>query len=530
MPSATPPRTDTAEDEGRYLALRTRDARFDGQFFTGVTSTGIYCRPVCAVRTPRRENCSFFALAAQAESAGFRPCLRCRPEVAPQALAWSVQDATTILVQQAVRLLDASEAWGDGQGTTVAQLAQRLGVSDRHLRRIFESALGISPLQYLQTRRLLTAKQLLTDTDLPVTQVGLLSGFASVRRFNAAFAQHYHLNPSALRRQPQRAPDAPAPLAGQGDEATPGGAVRVRLGYRPPYDIAALVGFFAARAVPGMEWADPATRCLRRTLAMPGPDGAARTGWVEAQFDPARHQITLRVGDGLRDALPQVIHRARAWLDVDADPLAIEAALGTAFPAGEGLRVPGCLDGFELAVRAILGQQITVAAARTLAARLVARFGDAVATPWPELALSFPRAAVLAQADGDALGQLGIVRQRQGAITALARAVAGGELSLHIGAPVASTLAALRALPGVGDWTAQYIAMRALRWPDAFPAGDVALQQALGVRGQPKPAHAAEQAAEAWRPWRSYALVRAWAGAHLAASATTASSSRSTPD
>ena len=252
----------------------------------------------------------------------------------------------------------------------------------------------------------------------------------------------------------------------------PGGAVRVRLGYRPPYDVAALVAFFAARAVPGMEWADPATLCLRRTLAMPGPDGAAPTGWVEAQFDPARHQITLRVGDGLRDALPQVIHRARAWLDVDADPLAIEAALGAAFPAGEGLRVPGCLDGFELAVRAILGQQITVAAARTLAARVVAR------------------------------------------------AVAGGELSLHIGAPVASTLAALRALPGVGDWTAQYIAMRALRWPDAFPAGDVALQQALGVRGQPKPAHAAEQAAEAWRPWRSYAVVRAWAGAHLAASGT----------
>ena len=502
-----------------YRALKAHDARFDGRFFTAVTSTGIYCRPVCRVRTPRRENCRFFDLAAQAEAAGFRPCLRCRPELAPHALAWSIQDASAILAEQAARLLD-DPATSAADGFGMPALAARLGVSDRHLRRIFEARFGVSPLQYLQTRRLLTAKQLLTDTDLPVTQVGLLSGFASVRRFNAAFAQHYHLNPSALRRQPQRAPDAPAPLAGQGDEATPSGAVRVRLGYRPPYDVAALVAFFAARAVPGMEWADPATRCLRRTLAMPGPDGAARTGWVEAQFDPARHQITLRVSDGLRDALPQVIHRARAWLDVDADPLAIEAALGAAFPAGEGLRVPGCLDGFELAVRAILGQQITVAAARTLAARLVARFGDAVATPWPELARSFPRAAVLAQADGDALGQLGIVRQRQGAITALARAVAGGELSLHIGAPVASTMAALRALPGVGDWTAQYIAMRALRWPDAFPAGDVALQQALGVRGQPKPAHAAEQAAEAWRPWRSYAVVRAWAGAHLAASGT----------
>lgn len=498
MPSATPPRTNTAEDEGRYLALRTRDARFDGQFFTGVTSTGIYCRPVCAVRTPRRENCRFFALAAQAESAGFRPCLRCRPEVAPQALAWSVQDATTILVQQAVRLLDASEAWGDGQGTTAAQLAQRLGVSDRHLRRIFEAALGISPLQYLQTRRLLTAKQLLTDTAMPVTQVALASGFGSVRRFNAAFAQHYGLNPTRLR------------SAG----TAPGTAHRgsVRLAYRPPFDAAALLAFFAQRQFEGVEWA-PADDALtlRRTVRL-SAGAQCVTGWLAARFDTQRHLVLLDTSESLHPVLPQVIARVRALLDLDADPTAINTALHGDFPTGDGLRVPGAFDGFELAVRAVLGQQITVAAARTLGQRLVERFGEPITTPWPALHRLFPAPAVLAQTEGDALGQLGIVRQRQAAIVALAQAVASGQIALHPGADVAATTTALCQLPGIGDWTAQYIALRALRWPDAFPAGDVALHKALGVQGHKNPARAATERAAAWRPWRGYAVLRAWAG------------------
>ena len=455
MSSATPPCTDTAEDEGRYLALRTRDARFDGQFFTGVTSTGIYCRPVCAVRTPRRENCRFFALAAQAESAGFRPCLRCRPEVAPQALAWSVQDATSILVQQAVRLLDACEAWGDGQGTTVAQLAQRLGVSDRHLRRIFESALGISPLQYLQTRRLLTAKQLLTDTAMPVTQVALASGFGSVRRFNAAFAQHYGLNPTRLR------------SAGTAPGAAHGGSVR--LAYRPPFDAAALLAFFAQRQFEGVEWAqaDDALT-LRRTVRLT-VGAQSITGWLAARFDTQRHLVLLDTSESLHPVLPQVIARVRALLDLDADPTAINAVLQADFPTGNGLRVPGVFDGFELAVRAVLGQQITVAAARTLGQRLVERFGEPIATPWPRLHRLFPAPAVLAQAEGDALGQLGIVRQRQAAIVALARAVTSGQIALHPGADVAATTAALCQLPGIGDWTAQYIALRALRWSRCLP-------------------------------------------------------------
>jgi AraC family transcriptional regulator of adaptative response / DNA-3-methyladenine glycosylase II len=482
------------DDDARYLALKARDARFDGRFFTGVTSTGIYCRPVCAVRTPRRENCRFFALAAQAEHAGFRPCLRCRPELAPQALAWSVQDAGAILVRQALRLLDTPQAGSPLEGgALVAQLAARLGVSDRHLRRLFEAALGISPLQYLQTRRLLAAKQLLTDTRLPVTQVALASGFASVRRFNAAFVQHYGLNPTQLRR------------------TGPAGAGRsrpVRLGYRPPYDPAALLAFFAARQIPAVEAAD--ALALRRTARL-ACGGGEHTGWLETAFDTARSLVALSVSDSLLPVLPQVIARVRAMLDLDADPAAIAAVLHGDFPEGDGLRVPGCFDGFELAVRAVLGQQITVAAARTLAQRLVERFGTPIETPWPGLNRLFPAPAVLAAAEGEALGQLGIVRQRQAAIVALARAVDTGQLALHAHADVPATTAALCQLPGIGDWTAQYIAMRALRWPDAFPSGDVALHKALGVQGTRQPARAAAEAAQAWRPWRSYAVVRAWA-------------------
>ena len=473
-----------------YLALKARDARFDGSFFTGVTSTGIYCRPVCRVRTPRRENCRFFAHAAQAESAGFRPCLRCRPELAPQALRWSLQDASAVLAQQAARLLDEPEAW-DEAGPSAEALARRLGISDRHLRRIFEQHLGVSPLQYLQTRRLLNAKQLLADTDLPVTQVALASGFGSVRRFNAAFAGHYGLSPGALRREGRPA----------------AAACEVRLGWRPPYDVDAMLGFFRTRAIAGVEAVGE--RRLARTLALEA-GGRHREGWLEVLFDEPRCQLVLRVSDPLLDALPLLIRRVRAAFDLDADPQAINARLHASFPAGDGLRVPGALSGYELAVRAVLGQQVTVAAARTLAQRLVLRFGAPIATPDPALTHLFPAPEILAAAEGDTLGRLGIVRQRQAAIVAIARAVAEGRLALHPGAEFGATTAALKELPGIGDWTAQYIAMRALRWPDAFPAGDVALHKALGVQGERQPARAAEEASQAWKPWRSYAVVRAW--------------------
>lgn len=496
-----------------YLALKARDARFDGCFFTGVTSTGIYCRPVCKVRTPRRENCRFFGHAAQAESAGFRPCLRCRPELAPHSVAWSIQDASAILAHQAARLLDEPDAWAgseSGQEPTVAGLATRLGVSDRHVRRIFEAQFGVSPMQYLQTRRLLTAKQLLADTDLPITQVALISGYASVRRFNAAFAQHYGLNPTQLRRD---GPARPQPGSQQG--------IAVKLGYRPPYDVAAMLDFFRKRLVQSIEFVGEVQ--TGRTLAVEA-GGRLHTGWLIGEFDEPRSQLVLRMSDSLRDVLPLVIRRMRAALDLDADPQAINSVLHERFPQGDGLRVPGAMSGYELAIRAVLGQQITVAAARTLAQRMVDRFGESIETPFPQLTRLFPLPAALAQASGDALGQLGIVKQRQAAIVAIARAVAEKRLQLHGGADVNATVAQLKELPGIGDWTAQYIAMRALRWPDAFPAGDVALHKALGVMDAKNPAREAEAASQAWKPWRSYAVIRAWTA--MAASTPAAPASR----
>ncbi len=494
-----------------YLALKTRDARFDGSFFTGVTSTGIYCRPVCRVKTPKPENCRFFNLAAQAEQAGFRPCLRCRPELAPQAMRWSMHDASSVLAQQATQMIDAA-AYGTADGSTMDALAARLGISTRHLRRIFEVQFGVSPLQYLQTRRLLTAKQLLTDTQLPITEVALASGFASVRRFNAAFAAHYRLNPTQLRREG----------AGQAKRSTPG--ITVRLGYRPPYDVAAMLAFFGKRAIDGVEsvaGSGHGSRIMRTFGVESG--SALHTGWLRFSFDEPGTQLRLEVSDSLCKVLPLVIRRVRALFDLDADPQAINAALHTSFPQGDGLRVPGALSGFELAVRAVLGQQVTVAAARTLAQRLTLRFGAALETPWPQLNRLFPTAAALAESSSDALGGIGIVRQRQAAIVALSRAVQSGQLQLHGGVDVPATIALLKTLPGIGDWTAQYIAMRALRWPDAFPAGDVALHKALGVQAAKNPTREAELASQPWKPWRSYAVLRAWgagaAAANLAASA-----------
>ena len=474
-----------------YRAVAAHDARFDGAFFIGVTSTGIYCRPVCRVKTPRRENCRFFAHASQAEGAGFRPCLRCRPELAPQTLAWSAQDASALLAQHAARLLDSPDAWGD-EVPSVAGLAARLGVSDRHLRRVFEAELGVSPMDWLQTRRLLAAKQLLADTRLPVAQVALAAGFASLRRFNAAFAAQYRMSPTALRRD--------------GSEAKPGDGIAVTLGYRPPYDVREMLQFLQQRGIAGVEQIDQSTHTVARTLRL---DDDTR-GWIACRFEPEQHRVQVRVADSLAPQLPRVIARVRAWLDLDADPAAIHAVLGADFPALAGLRVPGTLDGLELAVRAVLGQQVTVAAARTLTTRLVERFGTPLATPIDGLTRLFPSPAALAAASGDELGQLGLVRQRQAAIHALAQAVTSGQIRLHAGADVAATMDALKALPGIGAWTADYIALRALRWPDAFPSGDMALQKALAPEGQRLTARAAESRAERWRPWRAYAVIRAW--------------------
>ena len=497
-----------------YLALKTRDARFDGQFFTGVCSTGIYCRPVCKVRTPKPENCQFYGLAAQAEAAGFRPCLRCRPEIAPsasQAPAWSTQDASALLAQQAAALLDALVQTGQA-ASGLATVAERLGVSERHLRRIFEAQWGISPLQYLQTRRLLCAKHLLTDTELPIAQVAALSGFASLRRFNAAFVAHYRLQPRALRREGASG----SARRGRSGQVQPASAVKalaqgivLKASYRPPYDVAAMLGFLQQRAIAGVEAVDLQAGTYQRTLALRF-NGQTLCGWVQARFVPQACTVEFRVSESLLSALPRLMADMRQLLDLDADPVAIQAALGERFAGLAGLRVPGTLDGLELAVRGILGQQITVAAARTVAGRLVQALGQPLATPYAALTHVFPTGASLAAASSDTLGALGIVRQRQCAIQALARAVESGTMTLRPGVDVAQTMTALQALPGIGPWTANYIAMRALRWPDAFVAGDVAVQSALGLRQHSAPASEAERLSQAWRPWRSYAVVRAW--------------------
>ena len=512
-------------DDAYYKALQARDARFDGCFFTGVTSTGIYCRPVCKVRAPKPENCRFFEHAAQAEAAGFRPCMRCRPELAPHSLIWSTQDASHTLALQAAHLLDGALTANASNLPSVAQVAVRLGVSDRHLRRIFEAHLGVSPLQYLQTRRLLTAKQLLTDTRMAVQDVALASGFDSVRRFNAAFVQHYRFSPLQLRKQGrQNSPHGPAASHGM---------LTIKLAYRPPYDVQSLMHFWQQRQINAMESIAGSAHSMLVTRTFSIQKGTeSLAGWVRLRFDEARNLVLLELSDSLHPALPTVIARTRAALDLDADPTAINAVLGAHFVGTEGMRVPGALDGFEVAVRAILGQQVTVAAGRTFTQRVVDTFGQPLATPWPELTRLFPTPAVLAQADPDALGALGIVKQRQAAIIALSQAVASGQLDLNTSARALQTVEQLKTLPGIGDWTAQYIAMRALRWPDAFPAGDVALHKALGVRGvrgeagiqggagkknPAKAAKLAEAASQAWRPWRSYAVLRAWASLPIAA-------------
>jgi AraC family transcriptional regulator of adaptative response / DNA-3-methyladenine glycosylase II len=482
-----------------WKALATHDAGYDGRLFIGVTSTRVYCRPICRVRTPRRENCRFFPNAATAEQAGFRPCLRCRPELAP---GLSLMDSSQVLAQHAARMID--HAVRAGASVRMPELAGRLGVTERHLRRVFAQAHGVSPMDYLTTQRLLQAKQLLTDTGLPVTEVALACGFESLRRFNAVFAEQVRLKPTELRRAGAAARGLPSTAA----------ATRVRLGYRPPYDIDGMLAFWRQRALAQVEQVEG--RTIRRTWAGTAQGRAAEPtrGWLEIEFLPDRHEVELRAGAPLAAQGGQLVEAARHALDLDADPThmaPVLAALAERHPGSAlaaGLRMPGSFDGFETAARIVLGQQVSVAAARTLTHRLVERFGAPVETPWPALARCFPDARTIAAAPPEAIGTLGIVRQRVTALQALARAVADG-LSLHRGAPLDATLAALRTLPGIGDWTAELLALRVLGWPDAFPASDIGLLKALGFT-QAREAPQAIALAEAWRPWRSYAVIALW--------------------
>jgi AraC family transcriptional regulator of adaptative response / DNA-3-methyladenine glycosylase II len=478
------------DQDACYRAVITRDPRWDGRIFGCVTSTGIYCRPVCPARTPKRENMFFYPTAAACEEAGFRACLRCRPETAPDMGAWRGSSNT---VSRALALIEQGALDEDD----VDALAARLGVGERQLRRLFRQHLGASPVGVAQTRRVLLAKQLIHETDLPMAQVAMASGFGSVRRFNETFQALYDRPPLALRRRSSA-------------RAAEQGAVTLMLRYRPPYDWKGMIGFLAARAIPGVEVVT-ADR-YARTIDIDGAMGTV------AVSPAGGDRLAVEVRFPKMTALPTILARVKRVFDLSADPATIEdhlrrdPDLARMIAARPGLRAPGAWDGLELGVRAILGQQITVPAAVKLAGRLTAEYGEALPDDWAREGLThaFPAAGRLAAADIAGHGLMPGARAR--AISGLAAAVAADP---HLFGPKASleeAVAALRALPGIGEWTAQYIAMRQMREPDAFPAADVGLMRALtdeaGVR--PTPAELLARA-EAWRPWRAYAALHLWA-------------------
>jgi AraC family transcriptional regulator of adaptative response / DNA-3-methyladenine glycosylase II len=474
----------TLDPDSCYRALTAHDARFDGRFFVGVRSTRIYCRPVCNVRLPRRENCRFFASAAAAEVEGFRPCLRCRPELAPGLASI---DASTRFAQAAVQLIEDGVLEESGMET----LAARIGITSRHLRRVFAAQFGVSPVEYAQTQRLLLAKRLLTDTSLPVIDVALASGFRSVRRFNALVRSRYRMAPSRLRRAA-----APAALPA---------AMRFELAYRPPYDWEALVAFLGARAIAGVEHVD--RRGYHRSLAVRNRAGR-HAGWISVAHAPRRHAIVVSMSASLARAVPGVLARVRHAFDVACDPAPIAARLGELAAARPGLRVPGACDGFELAVRAVIGQQVSVAGARTLLGRLAAAFGE----PLDDVAVHgitrlFPSADGLSARTADELRAIGLTSARARTIADLAAAVADGGIDLAPGADVERTRKALESIRGIGAWTSAYIAMRALGWPDAFLDNDLVVMRAMGETR----AGATRERSEAWRPWRAYAVMHLWA-------------------
>jgi AraC family transcriptional regulator of adaptative response / DNA-3-methyladenine glycosylase II len=480
------------DQDACYRAVATRDARFDGRFFGGVVTTGIYCRPVCPAKTPRRENMIFYPSAAAAEGAGLRPCLRCRPETAPDGGAWRGSSKT---VNRALALIEH----GALDGGDVGALAERLGVGERQLRRLFRQHLGAGPNAFAQTRRVHLAKQLLHDTRLPMAQVALASGFGSIRRFNETFQALFGRPPSALRRDAGGAVAAPA-----------AGEVSLRLPYRPPYDWPAMLAFLAARAVPGMEVVE--TGVYARVIELGGEVGSVRVS------PGAGNALIAQVRFPRLSALPAIIARVRRVFDLAADPEAIgahlskDATLAPLIAARPGLRAPGGWDGFELAMRAVLGQQVTVGAAIRLAGQLVAAYGRPAplsATGHPALTHAFPSAEAIAAAD---LTHLGMPGARARALSTVAAAVLDDPQLLGLNRSLEAAVARLKALPGVGEWTAQYIALRGMREPDAFPAADIGLMRALaGADGLRPNAAQLLARAEAWRPWRAYAAQHLWA-------------------
>jgi AraC family transcriptional regulator of adaptative response / DNA-3-methyladenine glycosylase II len=469
--------------EACYRAITSRDARFDGRFFTAVTSTGIYCRPVCPAQTPKRGNVRFYASAAAAEAAGFRACLRCKPHLAPGPL----QLTGSSLPERALRLIAAGAADG---GAGVAAVARRLEVSERHLHRVLAESVGAGPLALARMRRLQTARALIEQTVMPITDVAFSAGYSSLRQFNSEVRAGTGRAPTELRRRGS---------AGHDGE----GGIVLRLGVRPPFDAPALLAFFAARAVPGVEVVSQTT--LTRSLSLPH-------GQAVVELEPQPAQVVARLWlDDVRD-LGAAVDRCRRLFDVDADPAAIAAVLSAdpliapLVAARPGLRVPGCVDAEEIAIRAVLGQQVSVSRATALAARLTDQLGDPLRRPRGGVHRLFPSSDAIAGADLDGVGLTG---DRLATLRRLAAALAAGRVDLGPSATSAEAVAALLTIPGIGPWTAAYTALRGLRDPDAFPAGDRGLGRAFAAAGGGGAA-ALSAHAERWRPWRAYATVHLW--------------------
>jgi AraC family transcriptional regulator of adaptative response / DNA-3-methyladenine glycosylase II len=470
-------------------AVHARDARFDGIFFVGITTTMVYCRPVCPARVSYPDRRRFFDSAASAERAGYRPCLRCRPELAPGR---ALMDAVPRLARLAAQRIGA----GALNGNSVADLARELGVSERHLRRALERELGVSPAELAQTHRLLLAKRLLAETSLPVTRVAFASGFQSLRRFNSVFRERYRLSPSALRRT---APSAARPASPSGDFVT------LTLAYRAPLDWGLLTGLLAREAVPGVIVVDGER--YGRTVRLDG-----RSGVVLARNVPAKAQLDVAVSLSLLPVLMPLLVRLRHLFDLDAEPAVVDAylgqnGLGPMVRRRPGLRIPGALDGFELALRSLLlGANGAQEGAGDLLLRVVDALGEEIDTGIPTLTRLAPSPERVAEAGPSGLVALGVPRRGAEAIASVARALAGGAVRLEPGGDAAATHRALLEMEGVGERLATMIVMRALYWPDAFPASDPALQRAAGASSR----SALRAMAERWRPWRAYAAQHLW--------------------
>ena len=463
-------------------ARLSRDPRFDGKFYIGVVGSRVYCRPICPAPTAKEKNVRYFPSAAAAAEAGFRPCLRCRPESSPGTPAWL---GTSSTVSRALRLIGESGLEDGG----VEVLAERLGVGSRHLRRLFLRHLGATPIAVAQTRRLHFAKKLIDETTLPMNQIALAAGFGCVRRFNASILKVYHRTPTQIRQLAH--PTNPQP----------GNQYLFRLHFRPPYHWQGMLDFLSARATPGVEAVEAGT--YRRTISVKGFDGC-----FEVSLDEGRDALLVRIELADPHSLFFVVERIRAMFDLNADWAAIvrslksDPALAESVKADSGLRVPGCWNGFELATRAVLGQQITVKGATALAGRIAISFGKPFPGP-AGLTHLFPPPEILADAK---LADIGLTGARAETIRSLARAICSGRLKFEGIVDSDTFLESLCEIPGIGKWTAQYVAMRALGEPDAFPSSDLGLLRALGLDSPRE----LEQRAEAWRPWRAYAAMYLW--------------------